>query len=105
MENVTCFLVEEMEVITMLHSIISFNDENGVLIDFYRLKQKKPSTVLKKIYQAFTDFENLYLNQEVKNRCKNVTIHYTHYESTEENMTYSCSFDEFMENLKAYRNA
>ena len=87
----------------MLHSIISFEDQNGIDIDFFRLKQKKPETVLNKVFEGFYNYESLYITEELKNRCTNVFIHYTEYETTEENLTFKCSFNEFVEKYNEYK--
>lgn len=87
----------------MLHSIISFNNQEGKLIDFFRLKYKNPETVLNKVFEGFYNYESLYITEELKNSCTDVFIHYTHYESTEENLTFKCTFKEFMEKYNDYK--
>lgn len=87
----------------MKHSIISFEDNNGVLIDFYRLKPKRPETVLNIVFRGFKEFENFYL-KNLKNRCASVLIHYTDYETTPENLTFKCTFDEFMKQYNDFKN-
>lgn len=87
----------------MFHSIISFNDNKGITIDFHRLKQKNPKTVLTAIFKGFAQFEKIYITKEIKEKCAAVTIHYTEYEDTEENKTFECSFDEFMKMYNNYK--
>ena len=87
----------------MLHSIIGFYDEKGILIDFHRLKQKKPETVLKAVFKGFSEFEGLYITEDLKHRCRSVNIHYTEYECTEENKTFECSFDDFLQRYQAFK--
>lgn len=84
-----------------MHSIIRFLDENNKLIDFYRLKQKQPKTVLQKVIEGFKNFPSTYLTEGLKKNCAKIRIHYTDYSVTEENKTFECSFNEFLEMLKA----
>lgn len=86
----------------MKHSIISFEDIKGVLIDFYRLKPKRPETVLNIVFRGFREFENLYL-KNLNNRCSSVLIHYTDYETTPENLTFRCTFEEFMKRYNDFK--
>ena len=90
-------------VFEVLHSIISFDDNKGVTIDFHRLKQKKPETVLNAVFKGFSEFESIYITEDLKKRCKAVKIHYTEYESTEQNKTFECTFDDFMHQYEAYK--
>ena len=90
-------------VFEVLHSIISFNDDRGVTIDFHRLKQKRPESVLNAVFKGFSEFESIYITEDMKRRCRAVTIHYTEYESTEQNKTFECTFDDFLQRYKAYK--
>ena len=90
-----------------MHSIISFLNEKGVTIDFHRLKQKQPKTVLQKVYKAFTEndiFLNSINNNKYFGKCVKVTIHYTDYEKTEGNKTFECTYDEFLKTLVTSRS-
>ena len=78
----------------MLHSIISFNDDRGVTIDFHRLKQKRPESVLNAVFKGFSEFESIYITEDMKRRCRAVTIHYTEFE---------CTFDDFLQRYEAYK--
>ncbi|MDD6484008.1 MAG: hypothetical protein PUF72_05475 [Clostridiales bacterium] len=86
-----------------MHSIISFNDESGITIDFFRLKPKSPKIVLNAVLKGFSEHETLYLSEELKSRCKSVKIHYTDYESRPENLTFECAFDEFLRRFENYK--
>lgn len=85
-----------------MHSLVCFKDKNGRTIDFYRLKQKRPATVLQKVYEGFAKAESMYLS-ELQDGCTEVTIHYTEYEAREDELTYKCSFDEFIKNYNEYK--
>ena len=89
-------------VFGVLHSIISLNDDRGVTIDFHRLKQKRPESVLNAVFKGFSEFESIYITEDMKRRCRAVTIHYTEYESTEANKTFECTFDDFLQRYNQY---
>ena len=88
----------------MLHSIIRFVDADGKMIDFHRLKQKKPETVLQKVLEGFSMYGNTFHTEAIKERCRAIKIHCTEYESTEANKTFECTYTEFLNRLKAYKN-
>ena len=88
----------------MYHSIISFDNKDNRTLDFYRLRQKRPATVLKKSFEAFAEHPSVFLTEELKNECTSIKIYYTEYETTEKELTYQCSFEEFMEKLHTYHN-
>lgn len=85
-----------------MHSLICFKDGEGHTINFFRLKYKRPATVLQKVYEGFCEYEWLYL-KELRGKCTRVTIHYTMYGESDGKLTYQCNFDEFMENYNAYK--
>ena len=103
-EGRCCVLADfKKGVFEVLHSIISFNDDRGVTIDFHRLKQKRPESVLNAVFKGFSEFESIYITEDMKRRCRAVTIHYTEYESTEQNKTFECTFDDFLQRYEAYK--
>ena len=86
----------------MLHSILEFRDENNHLMDFYRLKQKRPQTVINHALKAIYDFESFWLKQW--NGCKKVVIFWTDYETNEDNKTFECTYDEFLKQYELYKS-
>lgn len=88
----------------MYHSIISFDNKDNRTLDFYRLRQKRPATVLKKVLEGFAQHSSIFLTEELKSECTSIKIYYTEYETTEKELTYQCSFEEFMEKLNAYHS-
>lgn len=103
-EGRCCVLADfKKGVFEVLHSIISFNDDRGVTIDFHRLKQKRPESVLNAVFKGFSEFESIYITEDMKRRCKAVTIHYTEYESTEANKTFECAFADFLQRYNQYK--
>lgn len=70
-----------------MHSLICFKNVKGRTIDFFRLKQKRPTTVLQKVYEGFSKYEWLYL-KDLKDECICVTIHYTECGESDGELTY-----------------
>lgn len=86
-----------------MHSIIIFEDDNGVAPLFERFKCKKADTVLKNIYKLFSMYENLYLTSELKEKCTKVCIYYTDYNTNDSNRTYESTFADFINQYNNFK--